>query len=52
MLATILKVAFIVFILAMILGWVLALISWDGECHYDCNRCPYSGGCEHEKDRR
>ena len=30
--------------------WIAALTESDGECHCDCEHCPYAGDCLMEED--
>ena len=42
----------VVLVLGCLILWVTALVESDGECHEeDCGLCPWSGGCEYEKER-
>ena len=39
-------------IIAVQVVWIIALVNYDGKCHYDdCDTCPYHDGCPQEGEK-
>lgn len=52
MIVAILKFLFLIFIVFSVVLWIYSLVTWDGECHNDCNNCPYDDGqCRFKEER-